>query len=102
MTRYDVGTAPERTRFAWRRTVLSVAAIAVLCARLCLSSGLYWLVLPVLAAGAAAGVGQVRIRTLRAAGSPIVDAERSAAAPGTLALCVVGLAVLAILLVVLP
>ncbi|GAB3971418.1 DUF202 domain-containing protein [Plantactinospora veratri] len=35
----DAGLAAERTRLAWRRTVLAVGVVAVLAARLALSNG---------------------------------------------------------------
>lgn len=65
----DTGAQPERTRLAWRRTILTATVVAILCVRYALSEGV-----TARAALVSAGIGlawvtlcagaQLRIRTL--------------------------------------
>jgi hypothetical protein len=89
-------TAPERTRLAWTRTLLAGTVVAVLAARVGLHSGA--------AAGAAALVWVLmvalvhrRTRALDRRPAPTARGE-----PALLVLVVLGYAVLAIALAVLP
>ena len=69
----DPGAAYERTRLAWRRTVLSLAVVALLSARLAVQHGVAGVVLAGLAlAGwpALAAWAAVRMRILAGHGPP--------------------------------
>jgi hypothetical protein len=96
------GTAPERTRLAWTRTLLTGTVVAVLAVRLALHSGLSaW------GAGGAGVValGWVLLVTLVHSRFRALDrrpAPGARRAPAQLAIIVLGYAVLAIGLVVLP
>ena len=88
----DPGAAYERTRLAWRRTVLALAVVALLSARLAVQHGVVGVVLagaalagwPALAAWAA-----VRMRVLAGHGPPRPD-------PGRLMWYAVGVAAYAV------
>jgi membrane associated rhomboid family serine protease len=96
------GRAPERTQLAWSRTLLAGTVVAVLTVRLALHTGLTgWH-----AAGAACAVlgwlslvALVRPRTRALARRPAPPARHE---PALLALAILGWAVLAIALAVLP
>jgi hypothetical protein len=104
-------TQPERTRLAWRRTVLAGAVVALLLARLAVTHGA-WPVAPIAAAVWAVGAvtAQERIARLRppAERSPRSSGRNQPAGPGpppvgaplpTAVLVVVGYAVLGLALV---
>jgi hypothetical protein len=108
----EPGSAPERTRLAWTRTLLAGTVVAVLAVRLALHTGLTgWR-----ATGAAcAALGWLllvalvrsRLRTLggrprEACGSARQAQPVARREPGLLALTVLGYAVLGIALAVLP
>ena len=95
------GTAPERTRLAWRRTALSGTAVTLLTARLAIRDGFAPLrftiaVLAILGWVGAMLIGQYRIRTAGTSGAP------PAWVPVLTATCLAWFAVLGAVLVVLP
>lgn len=92
----DPGLQPERTRLAWRRTVLAVTVVALLAARLAVVRG---------APLAVAGTALLWLAGLAVGHRRIVTVSRGKAGPAgpaplLLGSAVVGLAVLGVLLVI--
>jgi hypothetical protein len=91
------GTARERTRLSWRRTVLAVTVVAVLTVRLALHAGLGWsapLAVPGWLVVLAVAHRRTRATTVAWPVPPGVDLPIIAAAVSGFALLGIGLVVL--------
>jgi uncharacterized membrane protein YidH (DUF202 family) len=93
----DPGLQPERTRLAWRRTVLAMTVVAMLTVRLSLSLGVAGALLAALALAGWVGVVAVTYRRIGAMSQPRPGAAGRALPLSALA--TVGYAVLGALLV---
>jgi hypothetical protein len=95
------GTAPERTRLAWRRTALAGTAVTLLVARLAIRDGLRPLPLTVGGLAALSWIGLLLLGRYR-----LGSAGASGAPPGWVpvatAACLAWFTVLGAVLVVLP
>jgi hypothetical protein len=77
--RADSTAAYERTRLSWRRTILSLAAVALLAGRMAIEHGDSGVVLAAVALlgwPVLAGWGAVRMRILARRGDPVPDPGR--------------------------
>jgi hypothetical protein len=98
MVSRDPGLQPERTRLAWRRTVLAMSVVALLTARLALSRGATGAL--VAAAAGLGWLGVVGFRFSRSAGTHRRRPEGGGRALPLIALATAGYASLGVILTV--